>query len=311
MRKTALFLSFMAPLSAAEPVELRPVNGKIEVLIGGQHVTSFHYGPKWDKPFLHPLKTPSGIVVSRGYPLEAIEGESNDHIWHRGLWYGGETAAADFWREKGPGQTGRLVVRGKPLLKGGSAHGSIAAVTDMVAPDGRRLGSIVQEFTFRPAASSYLIDAAITIRADQGMPVTMKDSEECCLAVRLKDEFREDRGATLLNSRGLSGSKAIWGKQAEWVDYSTTRQGRKVGVAIFDHPSNPRHPTYWHARGYGLNAANPFGVRDFTGDKSRDGSMTIAAGDKTTFRYRVVLHDGDAAEAGIRALFNAFAAEKP
>jgi len=114
----------------------------------------------------------------------------------------------------------------------------------------------------------------------------------------------------LLNSNGLTGAKAIWGKQAKWVDYSTTREGRKVGVAIFDHPSNPRHPTYWHARPYGLNAANPFGVSDFTKDKSRDGSLTIPAGGKTTFRYRVVLHDGDSAQANVANLYAAFAAEK-
>jgi hypothetical protein len=70
------------------------------------------------------------------------------------------------------------------------------------------------------------------------------------------------------------------------------RNGKPLGVTMMDSPFNPRHPTYWHARNYGLNSANPFGVRDFTGDKSKDGSLTVPEGGKTVFRYRVAVHNG-------------------
>jgi hypothetical protein len=147
----------------------------------------------------------------------------------------------------------------------------------------------------------------MTIFADKGVALKLGDTEEGTFGLRLADEFREDHGATLLNSDGLTGSAKIWGKRAKWVDYTSTIAGQKCGVAIFDHPSNPKHPTYWHARNYGLNAANPFGEHDFYKDKSRDGSMTIPAGGKLEFRYRVVIHPGDAAEAQVEKLYQHFA----
>jgi len=86
------------------------------------------------------------------------------------------------------------------------------------------------------------------------------------------------------------------------VDYTTTLKGQRVGVAIFDHPENPKYPTYWHARGYGLCAANPFGEHDFHNDKSREGSVTIPKGGELEFRYRVMIHPGDAREAKVDEL---------
>src|ERR1700752_2698255 len=130
------------------------------------------------------------------------------------------------------------------------------------------------------------------------------------MAFRLADEFRQDKGATLRNSEGLETTEKIWGKQAKWTDYSGTRQSAKAGVAIFDHPSNPRHPTYWHARGYGMNAANPVGIRSFKKDKTLDGSLTIPKSETVAFHYRFVLHDGDADEVGIPKMYEAFAKEK-
>jgi Methane oxygenase PmoA len=115
-----------------------------------------------------------------------------------------------------------------------------------------------------------------------------------------------ERGATLSNSDGLVTTEKIWGKRAKWVDYSTTLKGQKAGVAILDHVKNPKHPTYWHARGYGLCAANPFGEHDFHNDKSRDGSVTIPKDGKLEFRYRVVIHPGDAKDAKVEELSAAF-----
>lgn len=131
----------------------------------------------------------------------------------------------------------------------------------------------------------------------------MGDTEEGALGFRFADEFREDRGATLMNSEGLAGAKNIWGKRASWVDYSTTLKGQQAGVAIFDHPKNPKHPTYWHARGYGLNSANPFGEHDFLKDKTRNGSVAIPDGGKLEFRYRVLIHPGDVKTAEVERLY--------
>ena len=106
----------------------------------------------------------------------------------------------------------------------------------------------------------------------------------------------------MLNSEGKVGEDEIWGKRANWVDYSGEVDGESLGIAIFDNPANIKHPTYWHARDYGLFAVNPFGEHDFYHDPKRDGSVTIALGESLTLRYRVVIHHGDAAEARLPQL---------
>jgi hypothetical protein len=114
----------------------------------------------------------------------------------------------------------------------------------------------------------------------------------------------------MTNSEGGVGEEQIWGKRANWVDYSAKVEGKELGIAIFDNPSNPKHPTYWHARDYGLFAVNPFGEHDFYNDKSRDGSMTIKPGESLTFRYRVLIHDGDASAAKVADAYTAYAGGK-
>ena len=103
----------------------------------------------------------------------------------------------------------------------------------------------------------------------------------------------------MISSQGGVGEEQIWGKPAHWVDYTGSFEGKIIGIAILDHPSNFRHPTYWHARGYGLFAANPFGEHDFFADPERDGSVTLAPGENLTLRYRVIIHPGTPDDARI------------
>ena len=100
--------------------------------------------------------------------------------------------------------------------------------------------------------------------------------------------------------------KAVWGKPSPWVDYSGTLDGEELGIAILDHPSNPKHPTHWHARDYGLFAANIFGEHDYYNDKQRDGSVTLEPGKSMRFRYRVVIHPGDTASANLQHMYDEY-----
>jgi len=103
---------------------------------------------------------------------------------------------------------------------------------------------------------------------------------------------------TMVNADGKEKEKNVWGKLSDWVDYSGDVDGEKVGVAIFDNPQNSRR-AIWHSRGYGLFAANPFGRTAF--DKaSPDGSVSLEPGATLHFRYRIIMHSGDAANAGNR-----------
>jgi len=102
----------------------------------------------------------------------------------------------------------------------------------------------------------------------------------------------------IVNSEGVRDG-ATWGKRAAWCDYYGPVNGRIVGVAIFDHPRNPRHPTWWHVRDYGLFAANPFGLHEFEKKPAHSGDLKVFAGQSVTFRYRFYIHRGDDKEAKV------------
>jgi hypothetical protein len=114
----------------------------------------------------------------------------------------------------------------------------------------------------------------------------------------------------MVNSNGQEGEQGCWGKRANWVDMFGEVEGEKLGVAIFDYPGNPQHPTYWHVRGYGLFAANIFGVKAFERNPALDGSKTLEPGQTMTFRYRVVVHPDDPQTANIAGLYEKYATLK-
>ena len=131
-----------------------------------------------------------------------------------------------------------------------------------------------------------------------------RDTKEGTFAMRMATVLEEPparpqedpkgpaRTGKLMNAQGGTREVNVWGKRSEWVDYSGELDGEKVGVVMMDHPDNPRHPTYWHSRGYGLHSINPFGVSDFLNDKTQNGSLTLAPGEHVRFRYRLIVHPG-------------------
>jgi len=263
--------------------------GRVDLFVDRRLVSGLVFDERWDKPFIYPLRTLSGIALERGFPLAQRKDESTDHPWHRGLIYGhGVINGVDFWRELGRGQSGRLIPRGEPEESGSNLKLRLA----MQPPTGAAIGTIEQFYTLRVIESCLVIEATITVAADAGAALQFGDTEDGGFGMRLRDEFRQDRGAILRNSEGLQGTENIWGKPARWVDYTAEIEGRLAGVALYDHPGNPRHPSRWHARGYGLCCANPFALRDFTGDASADGSFEIPAGDELVLRYRAAIHEG-------------------
>lgn len=295
MRRRDLLVG-MAAASVLRAADEKP----LEIRVGDRAAASLYWGDAWDKPFLYPIRTLSGKTISRGWPLEPRDGDSKDHEWHRGFWYGhGDISGADFWREQGREKTARLIAKGRPEVGKGSAAVELA----MTAPGGKAMGSMRQEFRFADTKEARILDATITIRADAGQGLKFGDSDDGGFAFRLNEAFREDRGARLRNSENQTGTKDIWGKPARWTDFSADVGGGRAGVALFDHPSNLRYPTRWHARGYGLNAANPFALKSFTKDPNADGSYTLPAGQRLVLRYRAAIYEGS---PDIERLFGEF-----
>ena len=305
-----------APLAAQVSIVQHGIE-TISVEIKGRPFTTFYIGPETNKPYLHPLRSASGTIVTRGYPMEDIPGESHDHPHHRGLWFShGDVNGFDFWaNERRGGKFGRIELVKVDQVTGGKQSGTIAANFDWRDPSGNTLLTEARHMLFYSQPKDRTIDFDITLTARQ--KVTFGDTKEGTFALRVASGLESPwpgapaeppRTGHMVDSEGRVGEAQIWGKRANWVDYYGVVDGERLGIAIFDHPENPRHPTWWHARGYGLFAANIFGLHDFEHDKTKNGSLTLQPGETLRFRYRVLIHPGDVHSARIARLYADYAA---
>ena len=309
-------------LPLAGQVKITQSSDRISVEIDGKPYTALFVGAGANKPYLHPLRSASGKQVTRSFPMEMVEGERRDHPHHRGLWFAhGDVNGFDYWTNEDSQKraiTGRIALKKVGDVKNGKKSGGFTAVFDWLDPAGKPILTESRRTVFRAEPNLRAIDFDITL-TPAGSKVTFGDTKEGTFAMRLAAGLEEDpkgapavpkRTGRMVNAEGATGEPAVWGKRSNWVDYYGEVDGEKLGVAILDHPGNPRYPTYWMSRAYGLFAVNVFGVREFERDKSKDGSLTIQAGHTLRFRYRVIVHSGDAQSAGIGAQWARWAGGK-
>jgi len=284
------------PASAEVTVERSPRG--VTVNIDGQPFTEYLI-KSGSKPILWPVIGPTGKRVTRNWPMEPdVAGETDrDHPHQRSFWFThGDVNGVDFWA---PGK-GRIEHREFVKVEGGP-EATIVTRNDWLSPDGSKL--ICQDertFRFGGDADHRRIDFEISIKATNG-PVVFGDTKEGTFGIRTATSMRVDAkpAGKIVNSEGQQ-DRAAWGK------HHGTVQDEVLGIAILNHPSSFRFPTYWHVRTYGLFAANPFGLSDFTGGASK-GEYTLPAGETLTLRYRVLLHKGDEKTAGIAEAFRKYA----
>ena len=308
----ALWAAALLSAFGSEPVEVKPAGQTVVVLVGGRPFTTYSFDPSIAKPFLWPLRSAQGTVVTRSFPMDAaVAGEDRDEPHQRALFFAhGRINGLDFWNEfafaKWSGHAresafGRTVFRQLDEARGGPDSGSLRAEFDLVDSTGALVGGETQAYVVLGGADTRIIDCEFTLRASHG-PLTLGDEKDGTFGIRLVKALDSPPGR-MVNSEGGVGEKQIWGQRADWVDYDGEVAGESLGVAVFDSPLNFRHPTTWHARAYGLLAANPFGLSFFTRDRSQDGSYTIPAGGALTLRYRVFIHHGDYRQAGVAAAY--------
>lgn len=305
-------LAFLAAPAAVAQVKITPAEDHIAIEIAGQPFGDLLFGPNVWKPYLWPLRSASGKIVVRHFPMvKDVPGETHDHNHQRGLWFGhGEVNGYDFWApdplNRPNPKFGRISLVKVVSTKSGKDAGSLTVIFDWKDPAGKVLLTENRTMTFRADPKLRIVDVDLTLTAKD--KVVFGDTKEGTFGLRLAAPLQEEKGTGhMVNAQGAEGEKAVWGKPSDWVDYFGTLDGEQLGIAIFDHPQNPRHPVRWHARGYGLFAANPFGLGAFTGDKSENGALTIEPGQKLRFRYRVVIHAGDVNSAHIGDLYKEWA----
>ena len=294
---------------------------RLDVMIDGKHFVSYCWPRNVYKPIIYPVRTSSGTIITRGFPLEPRMGERNDHIHQVGIWLNyGNVNGIDFW---GNGHRGIREPEGGVIehvsfdeLKEGAGKAVIIDRCRWLDPSGRELLAERTEYHFIARVSLRIIDRVTTLTATGG-DIEMRDTKEGMFGIRVARQLELPSGPeetlTLIgaegnpvtvkgysgyditgnyrSSEGITGS-SVWGTRARWMLLYGNIGNEKVSLAICDHPGNINYPTFWHARGYGLFAANPLGAKDFTQGKESL-NFRIRAGDSAVFRYRVIVGDGD------------------
>jgi hypothetical protein len=325
-----LFVIAVRAAPAWAEVGVKKTEKGVEVTLDGQPFTTYIFDSGF-KPILWPVIGPTGKEMTRAWPLrEGDSTEKMDHVHQKSFWFDhGNVNGIDFWAETAavPGakkSNGRTPQRRRkeshePAMARQEQHtalvrvdggkiGTIVTRNDWLGPDGAKVVSDVRTLRFGGDAAARWIDfdVVVTAEADE---VKFNDTKEGSFGLRIAESMRVDRklGGKIITSEGLEDDKA-WGKPAKWVDYHGPVQGESLGIAILNHPSSFRYPTHWHVRTYGLFAANPWGLGDFTGGKEHS-DYTMKKGESFALRYRVIFHKGNEQDGKIAEAFAAYAKE--
>lgn len=309
---------------------------RVDIFIDGQPFTSYIWPERLAKPVLYPLRTAKGTIITRGFPLEPRAGERTDHPHQVGLWLNYENVnGIDFWNnseaikpEDAP-KMGTIRQRSIVSAKGGSDEGELEVEAGWLTYDKKVLLREHTLYVFRGGPDFRGVDRITTLRA-QDEKVVFADAKDGMLGLRVvralempsdKAEVFTDasgRATTVakLDNAGVNGmyltsegkkGDAAWGTRGRWCNLSGKIGDEPVTISIFDHPLNPGYPTYWHARGYGLFAANPLGQKIFSNGKE-ELNLTLAPGQSVTFRYRILISSEIASPESTEAAYKEFAA---
>jgi hypothetical protein len=283
-------------------------------------VGRYHIDPNLAKPHFHPLNGPFGAPVTRAYPMiPDVAEEAKDHPHQRAVWFchgdvipeGIElkqrvkgVEGVDFWSEAaGHGQIVCVEV-GKPASDKNLAW--ISTRNEWRTADGQKIMDETRVLRLYDLGDAKLLVFDIDLHASV-CPITFGDTKEGSMGVRVAETMTEKKGGVLENANGKRTEKECWGMASAWCDYSGLVGGKSVGMAILDDPKNP-YPVYWHSRGYGLMAANPFGrtKSGFPDAKGKTDLVKLAKGEHLKLRYGILIHPGTAKDGKVAEAYEQY-----
>jgi hypothetical protein len=330
---TLLTLAAAPAFATADDVSIAVGKDAIEFKAGSAVVARYATAESVAKPYLYPLLTPSGIQATRGWPMEKAQpGNTVDHVHQKSVWFchgdvipegielkikapNKADKGVDFWSEgkNANGQHGKIkcvkVGEPKQIAKN---HASIETHNEWISPDGGKIMDEVRVIHFIDNKEGRLFAFDITLKATV-CPITFGDTKEGSFGIRVRDELRMEKkkdtiggDGVMSSAEGKVGEKDIWGLPSAWIHTAGKVGDKEIGVAVFDHPSNPKPA--WHARAYGLVAANPFGRNHsgFPSQKGKEDLLKIEKGGEMKLKYAVYAHDGDVKAGKVAEAYEAF-----
>ena len=310
---------------------------RVDVLVDGQPFTSYIWPDTLKKPVLYPLRAASGTIITRGFPLDPRPGERADHPHHVGFWLTYENVnGVDFWNNstaqppEQQAKMGTIAHRRIVKTRNGAHQGELEVEMDWLMPDGHPVLRETADFIFRAGPGRRVVDRISTLTA-RDQPVVFKDAKDGMVGLRVRRELEQPstdavtytdasgRPTTVkaMDTNGVTGlyrssegktGDAVWSTRGRWTMLTGKVKQEDLTLLLLDNPKNVGFPTYWHARGYGLFAANPLGRAAF--EKGREPlNFTLPPGQSTTFRYRLVILEGAATPEQAEAQYGQFVAQ--
>ena len=316
-------------------LQVNDAEKKVDVMIDGKLFTSYIYPEMIKKPVLWPVMSPAGNMLTRSFPMINKEGDRSDHPHHVGVWLNyGDVNGLDFWNnseaiapEKRDGY-GTIYHRSIEKAESGDGSALLETTSDWTSPDKTIMLEEQTSFKFIALNNMRIIDRTTTLTAviDE---VNFTDNKEGMFAIRVARELElPSEGPTNLvdshgivtkvekmdntfvkgdyrSAEGVEG-KEVWGTRCRWMKLASEIKGEQVALVIIDHPSNVGYPTYWHARGYGLFAANTLGQKVFS-EGENELNFSLKKGESVTFKYRLVVASENLSDHQINTLADEYA----
>lgn len=267
-------------------VEILEENGQLIVRIGQHEYARYHFDATLMKPYLYPLRAANGLSLLADSPT--------DHRHHHGIWVGhGRVEEGDFWQERH--NSGKIVHREFVEVVSGESSAHFIERCDWLDPSEGLL--LQDERTFRfynmPVEARHF-DFELLLKAPEGRVTTLHPTNEAGLPhVRVAMSLTPRGGGAMTNAEGKKNERQTYRQRSAWIDCSGVLGRITCGLAMFNHPENPEHPTPWFTRDYGPFSPN-YGF--FLSEP-----LEITAQNPLHLRYRFYSHSGDVEVGQVQA----------
>ncbi|MDI3320618.1 PmoA family protein [Pinibacter soli] len=285
--------------ATAQKISLRKdtLAKELKVFAGDKLFTSFCYSDTLTKPILYPVCNADGTTITRGFPFQPRAGEPTDHPHHQGIWFNYENVnGIDFWNNSYAIPEAKKHLYGSVKTESFTSQmqNKSAVINYTASWNDINQQALIKEKTiliFSARNNIRIIDRTTILQAEKD--VAFNDTKDGLIAMRVAHELQIPvKGDTIANgnyitSEGKTGD-SVWSTRAAWCMLYGKIGGHVTSIVMFDQKNNPGYPTYWHARGYGLFAANPLGQKVFSNGKTAL-NLRLAKGESATFRYRIAI----------------------